>query len=73
MEGEKCRSDYMDANRDKINEQAGIDKVGGLITCEECKSTKTTHYQKQTRVSSRLPWLRFGLIRLCFHRELMNP
>ena len=50
MEGEKVRSDYMDANRDKINEQAGIDKVGGLIVCEECKSTKTTHYQKQTRV-----------------------
>jgi len=43
------RSDWLDANRDNINKTAGIKQVGGLFACEECKSTKTTHYQKQTR------------------------
>lgn len=45
----EARSDWLQKNRDKMNKQAGIDQVGGFFKCEECKSTKTTHYQKQTR------------------------
>jgi transcription elongation factor S-II len=44
------RSDYFKINRDKIAEANGIDpNTGGEFTCRKCKSTKTTHYQMQTR------------------------
>lgn len=43
------RSDWLDANRDSVNKQAGIEATGGLFKCFRCRSTKTTHYQKQTR------------------------
>jgi len=43
------RTDWLDANRDNINRQAGIKAIGGLFKCWRCKSEKTTHYQKQTR------------------------
>eukprot|EP00924_Labyrinthula_sp_SR-Ha-C_P016673 snap_masked-scaffold_6-processed-gene-11.22-mRNA-1 protein AED:0.36 eAED:0.36 QI:0/-1/0/1/-1/1/1/0/178 len=42
------RSDWLDANRENINKQAGI-KNNGIFKCGRCKSTKTTNYQKQTR------------------------
>eukprot|EP00924_Labyrinthula_sp_SR-Ha-C_P010684 maker-scaffold_49-snap-gene-1.92-mRNA-1 protein AED:0.32 eAED:0.32 QI:125/1/1/1/1/1/2/71/272 len=45
----EARSDWLDSHRDDVNKQAGIAEVGGLFPCENCKSTKTTHYQKQTR------------------------
>lgn len=61
-EFDKSRSDYVAANREKINLQAGIEKVGGLIPCEVCLSTKTTHYQKQTRVSVRVSLVQWPLM-----------
>lgn len=44
------RSDYFKINRDKMAAANGIDpNAGGEFTCRKCKSTKTTHYQMQTR------------------------
>lgn len=44
------RSDYFKINRDKLAAANGIDpNAGGEFTCRKCKSTKTTHYQMQTR------------------------
>lgn len=45
----ESRSDWFDKNRDKVNKVAGIKSDVGLFKCFRCKSTKTTHYQKQTR------------------------
>jgi len=61
------RSDWLDANRDNVNKTAGIDQVGGLFVCEECKSTKTTHYQKQTRGADE-PMTVFAQCTECGHR-----
>jgi DNA-directed RNA polymerase subunit M/transcription elongation factor TFIIS len=46
---ESKRSDWMDANREQFNKQAGVKEQGGMFRCGKCGSTKTTHYQKQTR------------------------
>lgn len=43
------RTDWLDVNREKMNKLAGIKNQRGLFTCRRCKSSKTTHYQKQTR------------------------
>ena len=44
------RADYFKINRDKLAAANGIDpNAGGEFTCRKCKSTKTTHYQMQTR------------------------
>lgn len=46
---QRSRGDWFEANRDKLNAAAGVKETGGLFKCGRCKSTKTTHYQKQTR------------------------
>ena len=43
------RSDWMEANRDEVNRQAGIETKEGMFKCVRCGSKKTSHYQKQTR------------------------
>ena len=45
---EAKRSDWLDANRERINEEVG-NKGGGMFKCGRCGSEKTTNYQKQTR------------------------
>jgi DNA-directed RNA polymerase subunit M/transcription elongation factor TFIIS len=46
---EEKRSDWLDANREQFNKQAGIKEQGGMFKCGKCQSTKTAYYQKQTR------------------------
>ena len=46
---EAKRSDWLDANREQFNKQAGIKEMGGMYKCGKCGSTKTAYYQKQTR------------------------
>lgn len=44
------RADYFKVARDKLCRDNGIDpNAGGEFTCGKCKSTKTSHYQMQTR------------------------
>jgi transcription elongation factor S-II len=43
------RQDWLDANREQIMKAVGINLEGGLFKCGRCGSSKTTHYQKQTR------------------------
>ena len=44
-----ARSDFMQAKAAEINKMAGIKNAKGMFKCGRCKSTKTTHYQQQTR------------------------
>ena len=43
------RQDWLDANREQIMKAVGINLEGGMFKCGRCGSSKTTHYQKQTR------------------------
>ena len=47
---EASRSDWDEANYDKVSASLGIDpNEGGLFRCGKCKSNKTQNHQMQTR------------------------
>jgi len=64
---ESSRLDWDAANADKLNKQCGIKDDSGMFTCKRCKSTKTTHTQKQTR-SSDEPMTVFACCLNCGYR-----
>jgi len=41
--------DWLDKNREEMMKAAGVNIEEGMFVCGRCGSTKTTHYQKQTR------------------------
>mmetsp|Transcript_14275 Transcript_14275/g.45749 ORF Transcript_14275/g.45749 Transcript_14275/m.45749 type:complete len:173 (-) Transcript_14275:432-950(-) len=43
------RQDWLDDHREEIMKAVGINIEGGMFKCGRCGSSKTTHYQKQTR------------------------
>lgn len=48
-ESEAKQSNWHDKNIDKLNQAAGISSAEGMFKCGRCKSSKTSHYMKQTR------------------------